>query len=82
MGIIESIVGYSPCKDCNNRQLNCHSNCEAYLKWSKESKELKDKINDKKKKYVELESVSINGRNNCKTKKASRNNMAARRKRI
>ena len=25
----------SPCKDCENRELGCHSNCEKYLEFRK-----------------------------------------------
>lgn len=25
----------SPCKDCKNREIGCHSTCEKYIKYSK-----------------------------------------------
>lgn len=34
----------SPCKDCKDRKLSCHSVCEKYLKFKNELAELKEKI--------------------------------------
>lgn len=34
----------SPCKDCEERVLGCHSNCKKYLKFKKDTQEEKDKI--------------------------------------
>jgi hypothetical protein len=36
----------SPCKDCKDRSIepvNCHTNCEAYLKYKKENDEFSEK---------------------------------------
>ena len=34
----------SPCKDCKERVLGCHSICEKYLKFKKDTQEEKEKI--------------------------------------
>lgn len=34
----------SPCKDCKERQVGCHSTCEKYLVWNKAWVENKNEI--------------------------------------
>lgn len=34
----------SPCKDCDNRKLGCHSTCEDYIAFDKAKKAYNDKI--------------------------------------
>lgn len=34
----------SPCKDCNNRFLGCHSSCERYLDYKSEHDKFKQKV--------------------------------------
>ena len=29
----------APCLNCEDRQVGCHSNCEAYLSWTKKIKD-------------------------------------------
>ena len=33
-----------PCKDCENREVGCHSKCEEYIEWKEELAELNKKI--------------------------------------
>lgn len=33
----------APCKDCKDRELGCHSKCEAYIEWAKEHEEAREK---------------------------------------
>lgn len=33
----------SPCKDCPDRQMGCHSNCEKYLSYDKYRQEIRAK---------------------------------------
>lgn len=33
----------SPCIECKNRQVGCHSTCNGYLKWSKNIRKLHEK---------------------------------------
>lgn len=35
----------APCKDCPDRQVGCHINCEEYLAFAKEKRELNEAIN-------------------------------------
>lgn len=35
-----------PCKDCEKRTLGCHSTCEDYIRFSKERREMLDKIRE------------------------------------
>ena len=37
-----------PCKDCENREIGCHSRCDAYIKY-------KLKLNDAKKDIIEFQ---------------------------
>ena len=32
----------APCKDCPDRQVNCHSTCEKYIEFKKESDRLRE----------------------------------------
>ena len=40
----------APCKDCPNRQVGCHSTCEKYIEYKKES----DRIREEKHAQNEL----------------------------
>ena len=33
----------SPCKDCKDRRLGCHSRCEKYLAFAKECEDVRNK---------------------------------------
>lgn len=37
-----------PCKNCNKRQLYCHSNCKEYINWKSHIEE----INQKRRSYI------------------------------
>ena len=50
----------SPCKDCPDRNIGCHSVCEKYLSWSKKHEEEKEVI--RKAKAEELMYLSHVGR--------------------
>ena len=42
---IVAYVGVVPCKDCENRQIGCHSVCEKYKTWRKEKdKQYKEEL--------------------------------------
>lgn len=43
-----------PCKDCEERELGCHSHCIAYKKFRAEM----DEISEKKRKQIEMEIFS------------------------
>lgn len=34
----------APCKDCENREVGCHSKCEEYIEWKTEEGALNKKI--------------------------------------
>lgn len=36
----------APCKECENRHVGCHGECEAYKTWTEDRKELNRKIRD------------------------------------
>lgn len=31
-------MSYCPCKDCESRNSNCHSNCKDYIDWDNQNK--------------------------------------------
>lgn len=33
-----------PCKDCNNRSIYCHSECDIYVMWNEEHKKEREKL--------------------------------------
>ncbi|WP_455256740.1 hypothetical protein [Peptoniphilus asaccharolyticus] len=41
----------APCKNCEEREVGCHSNCKRYIEYDKTM----DHIRDSRKKLVELE---------------------------
>lgn len=41
-------ISPSPCKDCKNRELGCHSKCIKYKTWDKDNKEFNKKVNQEK----------------------------------
>lgn len=45
----------TPCKDCNDRCVGCHSNCDRY----KEFREVVDKRNNQKREYRKKQDVLI-----------------------
>lgn len=34
----------SPCKDCEDKYIGCHADCEKYIEYTKRQKELKKKV--------------------------------------
>lgn len=38
----------SPCKDCKNRSIDCHSHCDKYNKYKKDKEKENKLIRDKK----------------------------------
>ena len=40
-----------PCKDCEVREIGCHSRCSGYIKWKKEMEEMNKKIKMEKEMY-------------------------------
>lgn len=40
-----SKIALSPCKDCKNRQLHCHSSCEAYGEYKQKLETARDAKN-------------------------------------
>jgi len=44
--IIKCIEG--PCKECAERHMGCHSECERYLKYKQQIKEIHEKVNFRK----------------------------------
>ena len=49
----------SPCKDCKERQVGCHSTCEKYLEWNKAWVENKTEISKQRYLAKQLNSHEI-----------------------
>lgn len=49
----------SPCKDCEKRQMRCHSNCIEYATFCDETTVYREKVYANKKKQYEAETVSV-----------------------
>ena len=49
----------SPCKDCKERHVGCHSTCEKYLEWNKKWVDNKIKISEKKYLMKQIDSHEI-----------------------
>ena len=45
----------APCKDCENREIGCHGNCEKYKAWKAELQEMKKQIGKEKMKLYRLD---------------------------
>lgn len=41
----------TPCKDCKDRVLYCHSTCDRYIEWKKEVDEYNRKMREEIEKY-------------------------------
>ena len=46
-------VKANPCKDCSNRKVGCHANCEGYIKFRKNYEELRERMNKHKRTEVD-----------------------------
>ena len=57
-----------PCKDCEKRELYCHSSCKDYLLWSKAREAIRNTIYKKK----ELEAEHIDYRKDIQEKRVRR----------
>lgn len=55
----------SPCKNCKERQVGCHSHCEKYKQWSKAHLEEKARQDEQRK--IDYYSVSIDDSINYKS---------------
>lgn len=50
----------SPCdKDCKDRNIGCHSKCDEYIEWQRESQERKAAIKKLKKSIADVETYVI-----------------------
>lgn len=53
----------SPCyndgHDCENRNQDCHSNCEKYIEWSKKHQALKKVLDEARNKEGRIDSYNI-----------------------
>ena len=41
----------NPCRDCENRSVNCHAECDLYLDWVKENRKQRDLRKRNNRKY-------------------------------
>lgn len=51
MNILQTTPGHVPCYMCEDRTVDCHSNCPKYLEWKKNNDKLQAAIRAKHKKY-------------------------------
>lgn len=56
----------APCKDCQERHMNCHSSCQKYIDFRKQ----RDLANDSRRKDVELRAFDISRARKYKTRKS------------
>lgn len=61
-----------PCKDCEKRELYCHSSCKDYLLWSKAREAIRDTIY--KKKVLEGEYIDYRKTEKIKAKRKENRN--------
>lgn len=40
----------TPCRFCNKRTVECHTNCEQYIKWKEELNDYNNKVKESRKK--------------------------------
>lgn len=69
--MIKMFKQLSPCKDCINRALGCHSNCKSYKEWKEYFDADKQKYNDDKLEQRTAREVARNACKNMRTKRAS-----------
>lgn len=46
-------VSANPCKNCDNRKVGCHANCEGYINFRKNYEELRERINKHRKTEID-----------------------------
>lgn len=61
----------APCKDCNKRSATCHSNCELYIKFTKDKEIYKNSISGEKSKERKIIEDFKYRRNCMKSRRAS-----------
>lgn len=61
-----------PCKDCEKRELYCHSSCKDYFLWSKAREAIRDTIY--KKKVLEGEYIDYRKTERIKAKRKGNRN--------
>lgn len=52
-----------PCKDCENHHAKCHAKCEEYAEWSRQRKDIKEKVNKARQSEREIDSYIYEGLN-------------------
>lgn len=57
-GLFNNYVS-SPCKDCVDREIGCHSVCEKYIQYLKEKDEYNKKVSNARKKENDILSFRI-----------------------
>ena len=57
-GLFSTYVS-SPCKDCMDREVGCHSTCEKYIKYQKEKDEYNKKVRDAKSRENDIVSFKV-----------------------
>ena len=62
----------SPCKECQNRHVGCHSKCEEYLTFADERKRIQEVIN-KEKSFVDIHAERQKRRKNVWRKSKANN---------
>lgn len=49
----------SPCRDCNDRTVGCHSNCDRYNEWLREERQKNEEYRKQKSLSREIDSYTI-----------------------
>lgn len=49
----------SPCKDCVDREVGCHSTCARYIKFQKDKEEYNKKVREARKKESDIVSFRV-----------------------
>lgn len=52
-------INNCPCRDCTDRNSDCHSECRKYIDWSNERKALKELSKDPYKDYRQAKDLRI-----------------------
>ena len=61
----------APCKDCGNRHINCHSNCQTYIKWRAAFEEKRNETYQRRRIEVALDCTELKRCLNVKHRKHS-----------
>jgi len=57
-----------PCKDCQNRHMGCHSECEAYNQFVKDNEKVKQARSDYLRSYKQFNELHRGFTRECKRK--------------